>query len=84
MGSKIGKPGFILNIEPNLNVPQLFAELLVSEEHTKHIRAIQIFEEMLNAVAVRAMKINDPVLIEKLTQMKVIVTTNQEDHFEDI
>lgn len=87
MGQKIGNPTFIVNAELRLNVPQLLAELSLSEEHTKHIQAIQILGGMLDAVANRAMQLNDPILIDCMNKMKLIQTVipgEGDTGFEDI
>lgn len=84
MGQKIGNPTFVREII--LNVPQLLTEISMSEEHTKHIQAVQILSSMLDAIANRSIQLNDPILIDLLYKMKMIQINipKKDTDFEDI
>jgi len=87
MAERIGNqaPGFVLNIDMNLDVPRLLAVLATSEEHVKHVQAIEMLSTLLDAVARKAIEINNPELIDLMFKMKLITPVNNEgDNFNDI
>jgi len=80
MAQKIGEGpiGFVRDIEINLDVPKMITVMSVSEEHTEHIRALQLFSNLMDAVVIRAIELEDVQLLELMAKMKLI-TKREED-----
>ncbi len=87
MAERIGKgpPAIVRNIEFSVDVPTLLNLMATGEEHVKHVQAIQIFSALLDAVAKKAIDINNPELTELMFKMKLLkVMNNEGDNFSDI
>jgi len=76
MGQKI-KDAAVYVVDPNkkyeVNVPDLLAELQMSPNmSTRHLKAIDILSQLLLAITIQAVKINDPKIVEVLKRMKLV------------
>jgi len=74
MGQRIGNEpvAFVRKCEFSLDTPTLLGELSTSEEHIKHIKAIQVLSNLLNRVAMEAIRINDDDLLELMFRLKLL------------
>ncbi|MCP4374010.1 MAG: hypothetical protein GY797_38785 [Deltaproteobacteria bacterium] len=75
---------FVRHVEVNLNVPDLLTTLCVEEEHVKHAQAIQILGGILDAVARRAVELNDPQLTDLMFKMRLLQVVNEGENYADI
>ena len=89
MAQKVGNTiSFVRNVELHLDVPKLLTTLCVSEEHIKHIQAIQLFASTLEKMSRIAIALNDPELLDVMFKMKLLKVLPENDdegkHFEGI
>jgi len=75
MAQHIGKGHLMVyeNLKYHINVPKLLTELQLSDKHSRYLKSINILAGLLDAIAIRGMQIGDPILLELLEQMKMIM-----------
>lgn len=85
MASKIGNPIYLKDVEYKVNMPVYFTQIATSEKHNDLLKATVAASQMLEQVANRVIEINDPMLVELLMKLGLIIGRPKPiDGFEDI
>jgi len=73
MANKIGRVSInVMDLQYTVNVPKLLTVMATSEVQQQNLKAILITSDRLQDISERAIELQDPVLIEILSSMKLI------------
>ena len=64
--------------ETKLDFTTLITELMTSEEHIQHLKALHLLSGLLELIAQRGVELNDPILLKLLERLSLITITEKE------